>query len=480
MCLTWKGFLVSERWLIHKGGAVLGPYEAREVRDALRSGAIDPFDKVSREGSSVRRDLVDVDELFIPSGAVAEPPGMATTELPAPTLSERESEATVATRRLDGAAAVDPDEDDPDRRRAPPAARRRQPRNFHIINAQGRVLGPVSAAEILALYYKGILDKRVRVQRQGAPQEVPVARFVTAYGAASSRRAPGQAHHPSMPRSRRLSAMGPKRQARLAPARSQQFSPLATAVLGLALILAGASVYLVLASHVLRHAPRRATVLPRDGVRAPLPPLEFPPISPLPPPSPGEWPTPRPTSASTAVPSRGGSTLPRPSGAPAHRGGGPLSTRERPPIARREPLPRPQPAAKSPSKPLAIPRPNVYQAPRTVPPASFKTPLAMAPPPSARPATASPAAAVAAAGGMTNGQSLQHYGPMTFSKSDLDSCSGSCNIPFRGSGGQVLRVVFFKEAWAGALAAKAGGVYVSGIVRTVAGGPPKLILANAQ
>ncbi len=56
---------MSQRWLVHSGVEVFGPWTAEEVRSQLRAGRIDAFDLVSLEGSARKRPLVDVDDIFI-------------------------------------------------------------------------------------------------------------------------------------------------------------------------------------------------------------------------------------------------------------------------------------------------------------------------------------------------------------------------------------------------------------------------------
>lgn len=60
---------MSQRWLVHSGAEVFGPWSAEEVRSQLRAGRIDAFDLVALEGSSRKRPLVDVDEIFMTAGA---------------------------------------------------------------------------------------------------------------------------------------------------------------------------------------------------------------------------------------------------------------------------------------------------------------------------------------------------------------------------------------------------------------------------
>ena len=57
---------MAVRWIIYpKSGNQLGPMSGDEVRVALRSGDVDPFDFVARAGSNSRIELVEVDEIFV-------------------------------------------------------------------------------------------------------------------------------------------------------------------------------------------------------------------------------------------------------------------------------------------------------------------------------------------------------------------------------------------------------------------------------
>jgi len=55
---------MTKRWNVHHGNENLGLKTAKEIREALRKGTLDPFDKVSAEGSNIREDLIEVDEIF--------------------------------------------------------------------------------------------------------------------------------------------------------------------------------------------------------------------------------------------------------------------------------------------------------------------------------------------------------------------------------------------------------------------------------
>ncbi len=61
---TGTNSLMAKRWNVHHGNENLGLKTAKEIREDLRKGTLDPFDKVSAEGSNIREDLIEVDEIF--------------------------------------------------------------------------------------------------------------------------------------------------------------------------------------------------------------------------------------------------------------------------------------------------------------------------------------------------------------------------------------------------------------------------------
>ena len=55
---------MSVKWIVHSGTEDLGPWSASRIRDELRAGRIDAFDLVSVVGGTVKRPLMEVDEIF--------------------------------------------------------------------------------------------------------------------------------------------------------------------------------------------------------------------------------------------------------------------------------------------------------------------------------------------------------------------------------------------------------------------------------
>jgi hypothetical protein len=71
--VNFAGETMNARWLVHCGDEALGPWSAEQVREELRAGRIDAFDLVAPEGSSKKRPLIDVDEIFASVGGKKAP-----------------------------------------------------------------------------------------------------------------------------------------------------------------------------------------------------------------------------------------------------------------------------------------------------------------------------------------------------------------------------------------------------------------------
>lgn len=213
---------MSERWYVYKeNGQTLGPLEPEEIRSALRDGSVDPFDLVAREGSSVRRELVDVDEIFasLDHGSPEVPPGEAFASLEPGELGSEPREVREPTRVGDSAAQGDAggaasgaheapaprkgrgEKDSKDKgRKKRRGRRRRDPSRFYLMDKSGRVLGPVSASDINARFLKGALSRSVHVLKEGSEKKIPVQRFCEIYSKTpSGKRQLRQAAHPAMP-----------------------------------------------------------------------------------------------------------------------------------------------------------------------------------------------------------------------------------------------------------------------------------------
>ncbi len=240
---------MSDRWHIFKDGKAHGPYSAAEIRDQLREGDLDPFDLVAREGSSVRRELVEIDELFSTSKAANGVGGEAGFEGNAPTesmgggangaarrtidrllagegqlpggfvppndvlngnLHLASDEAVNATQVSNGAAVTRPPRSGTGSGSGSGKRRKKDAKHFNLKDPKGRVLGPLSANDIQGLFYKGVIDKNVLVLKQGSSAKVPVDRFVAVFARSKSgggTRPRQQGAHPALSSQQRSPTM---------------------------------------------------------------------------------------------------------------------------------------------------------------------------------------------------------------------------------------------------------------------------------
>ena len=161
------------RWIVRRQDGDVGPYTSEQVREALKEGELDPFDKVCREGSNIFQDLIDVDEVF------SDPAPLDHSET-VPLEAAAGLEATIAI----GGGAPPPDRSKPraiEPRKQPAAQNPLFVRKFKIVDPNGRRWGPFSAREILAFSAKGTLPATCKVVSKGSKKLVSVREFVSVY-----------------------------------------------------------------------------------------------------------------------------------------------------------------------------------------------------------------------------------------------------------------------------------------------------------
>ncbi len=489
---------LSDRWLIYKDGQALGPFTPEEIRQSLREGSFDPFDLVSREGSSVRRELVEVDELFFTSKVVYagdQASGQAMSSGPSAFAASGNlpavREMTQASQQgapdiagnghlaLASAARATLHSQTPNR----PAAqqqqqnrarkRRRDPKHFHVMDPRGRVLGPIGAGEIQALFYKGVLDKDVKVMRDGSRAQVPVARFVAIYSEANRvKRAMQQGAHPIVQGGiSRANSLPAPRVAMGSPGSS--VSPIAVIAIIAALLFGGIAAYMFMRNAGTWSAKDRPTATKQQKQK-----LKKRKVRPLP----EEAPAPQ-------------ETAPRLSKAQKKKAerlaelkrqrAKLLEIQERRGNRRNKnvrtvAVPAPKTTPKPAPKPFPQAAPVVKQPSQKPVVASSPAPAAQSPaqplPKAAEPVPAKPQGQTVAS--LTDGQQVTNLGPMSFDKSALGDCEGSCSLTFSGAGGSV-KGAFFKGVWGPALEGKSGSVYISGLVKKN-GDSVKIIVSNVK
>jgi len=459
---------MAGRWFVHRNDQQLGPYRADEVRQGLRDGLFDPFDLISREGSHVRVELMEIDEIFMHSQIEYMP--SVSEQAEARPLDQAAGGGGGAF--LGGAAA----EVNPQRLAVVPgnlladaAAAKRgakrgkgdSPKRFFLVETSGRIIGPMAAAEIQAAWARGGLDKNLMVQKNNSPAKVPIAKFVHLYAMAKLTGAQGAAPVTSP----MLSQMIRVEANRLGRFRKWLFPALGAVVLGLAIAVA----YMFFTSGKRRsdfstRRPVSAQIAKKPAVVAPKPVKVV-------------APTPTPKAVSSRPVTRPVAPAMR---RPELRPVAPAVTRPvTRPQAPRPQAPRPQaPSTMPPAKvPVEAPRtqwrppptqkPVVARAPRPVavtPPATQQMARQPAPPPT----NAGPAAS--AIGDITGA---------TFNRAELEACAMKCKIRFNARGEQI-DVVFFKGAFEDQLKARQGPVTLTGRINQEAGGGRTMYLQGVK
>lgn len=195
-----------DRWFVFKDKGQLGPFDARELRDSLRAGVVDPFDLVCKEGASIeiKRPLVEVDEIFQVED------DLGAKQAPAETKTVLTAKASPAQdlapqRKVPAPAPVaePPEEKEPvpAQEQKPPLSRppfsspfaeyedeeRKHKKQYFAINMNNDILGPLAKEEVISLFQKGVLDSTVKIKKLNSTLTVPVAKFVQAYVAAAPR-----------------------------------------------------------------------------------------------------------------------------------------------------------------------------------------------------------------------------------------------------------------------------------------------------
>ena len=455
---------MAGRWYVHRNDQQHGPFMAEEIRQGLRDGHFDPFDLISREGSHVRVELMEIDEIFMHSqieympsaaeqrldlaaggggGVAGGHPGGggaflggAAAEVPA-----KRRGAAAAQVQPGGMIAI---------ARGPAANRGKadSPKRFFLVESGGRIIGPMAAGEIQAAWAKGGLDKSLMVQKNNSPAKVPIAKFVHLYAMAKINGAQGQTQVTSP----MLSQMIRVEAHRLGRIRRWLFPILGFVVLGLAIGVA----YTFFKSGRFRKgsAPRRPAVtrtINSPGNQPALPPAQYPSRSPRPAarlPAPRSAPDAAPKSSWRPKPPQKSATPavknPPPVYRPAAAAIKPVATR---PVTARPsvqvPVPSGQRVARAPVPVRVAQRPAPVPAPVPVPvpvPAPAVAPVA------------------AASSGDDGGEDIKGA---TFNRPDLDACSMKCKIKFTANGAAVT-VVFFKGAFEDQLKSKKGPMTLSG------------------
>lgn len=467
-----------KRWNVHHGAQDLGLMTAKEIRDALRKGTLDPFDKVSAEGSNIREDLIEVDEIFVeteaddegtnsqPSiqaplatadGAVAVPmPAQAQAQQPKIQAAAVQAPTPAAASKASAPKMIELEESP--RTAPPPSTAAFSPswknadtvallaskddkdskstqKRFYLID-KAKVLGPLSALEIQSLFNRGGLNAKVKVQKIGGTKAIPIAQFIASF---------------SEDRIKELTEDGKLNQKVSSPS-SKVLNELARAasaqkiakdrknktylILGLAGFLLGALILVVFDSS---QSPKRSNTesVEQEGKKSRPKLLQ----------KQDEEEAPREV------------TRPRVKRETPKQDTTPVSEA---PVVVRKVQPRDPP--KVIAKPAARPATVAKKAP---PPKAVA--VVKPKPVEAAPSKGSIERALSSGGG------VQTVGPLSFSITALEACSSKCTLTLRDSTGMTIKAVFFKSAYYDQLKKSGGNAMVSGTVRREGSGASILI-----
>lgn len=200
---------MAGRWYILRSGEKFGPYQPRTVRQLLREGRIDPFDRVRREGEEHERPLVEVDEIFVVDGSgsyefVDREPRLHSSSATTvrmddvPAVARGEGGAIAEGRRyleLRARGAVG------GQTQVGPRGGRGggEPTLYDVLLGRRVLMAGLPAAEIVRLFERGRLDPAVRVRHPQHRRKVPVDEFVRVFLGRGAGSAPKQAPATSGP-----------------------------------------------------------------------------------------------------------------------------------------------------------------------------------------------------------------------------------------------------------------------------------------
>ncbi len=488
---------MSGKWLIHHGAERLGPWDPAEVRRALRDGRIDPFDLVSREGSQVKLELINVDEIFAPQKSDPAPtaviPAAKKGEAAVSDLARTRTQAR-ASKPVAPAALADTVTDDGKTGRRPAAApvpesaknqesaaeasavrpadpaaekkpRRKDAKRYFLHDRKKRVLGPLSAREIQSLFYRGIVDQSVKVAKDPKSKPIPVAQFIAAYAGAKAAHFKSfhtrldldttTNHSDGLPNSRVMEEL-----AQIARYKNAFRSPALPIISTLGILLG-----LVLAIVAIKYdafdaqSPFRQWISSKTG---PAPEQQPRVEGRAAPPRNKQVPATRALSQPTAPPIAN-NTITAPPKPPQATASAPKKT-----AAKVKPKVRPTTKANSSRRQGSLPQGQRPRSETYVPPR--RPPVNPAPTTQVRPTT-TPAAADTNATGVSGVASLATkvgqvttIGPLTYSPAAVAACSMKCEILFKDSRGLTVTAVFFKGAHEASLKRNGGRATIAGRV----------------
>jgi len=429
---------MEKRWNVYHGNDYLGLKTAKEIREALRQGTLDPFDKVSREGSNIREDLIEVDEIFRETISAPGDSANFSSESPEGTVVAERSplmpsvgKSSASTPRSQRQERQEDSDEDPqesddidDFSLRNDNGTRNTVKRYYLID-RSKVLGPLSALEIQSLFNRNMLNKKVRVQKIGNEKTIPITQFIASYSGDRLKELTDEGRVPQSigvgsPSSKVMNEL-----ARMASSRrvAQDRKNHAYLVMSLVGLILGAVVYVLYEQ-------------------------------------------------STSTPSRGS----HPAGVEERSEEGapeankPAKSRPRliqkapEPVARPElPKKKPEKAREETARPEAVKRAETRPTPAATPrkPVSGITRASQGNG-EGRTSDNIPQGLGPIAKAVGGAGRIQTVGPLTFSNSALENCNSKCTLTLFDGTGASMKAVFFKNAYIDQLRARAKGAFLTG------------------
>ncbi len=440
------------KWMIFRSGETLGPWSSAHVREELRAGRLDAFDLVSLEGDKVRRPLIEVDAIFETSAVQP-----AAIDRQAPTLSPPPVHSAAKNDDDDmiepkvvglsaGSNAASASGDlrpsrprafealaSPDLGRQPlrgfdgnSQSKPNQSRRSYIIWVPGaRPQGPFTSREVLTLWYARKLTAGTKIQKGRHHRRVDVAVFAQFY--------------------ERKAGSGVAFLSQAAAASSHRGRLLAWIGIIIAVLIAVTAIYAVLTTsggEGLSTGPKSVSGPFERNIEESM----------------GSVPTGLSNFAAQPKVQKDSLTV-----SPAVAGNNKSSGAKTPKMPPKSPgslkpkaiprvIPRAAEITKLPNRRGSLSSPVPVQVPSKMP-VQVKSPVV----------SRAPRTAVSNVQTLIEGRTVSLRG-YSFNINALKSCDLKCKIPMRGPQGSIT-AVFFKEAFGQALAVRASGVALTGLVR---------------
>lgn len=465
---------------------------AKEIREALRRGTLDPFDKVSAEGSNIREDLIEVDEIFKEEEGEAESTSTEAKAAPSEVLPTADGAVPVAFPNASASAAApvasssaspvqapspykieiassapvaksqsqsqSTDDEDGPRTNPPPGASAFIPswrnadtasltaakddkeskstqKRYYLID-KAKILGPVSALEIQSLFNRGGLNPKVKVQRIGGTKAIPIAQFIASFSEDRIKELTDDGklnQKVSSPSSKVLNELARAANAqKIAKSRKNKtyiFLALGGFLLGaILLVIFESSQGPKHSSETLEHEGKKGR--PKLLQKAQDEDKDDKEVRSRP--------------KAVAAPQR----APKPDPTPAPE------VRTPPRRTPSRPAPKATPA---PSRPAVVERRSQPE------PKKVAVVRPRAPEPTPAPAPVKKESPIERA--LSSGGGVQTVGPLNFSLTALEACPSKCTLTLRDSSGMSIKAIFFKSAYYDQLKKNPSSIFISGSVR---------------